>query len=81
MFGRRGKSKHQPITFAKYVKIHDSYMESYYKKAMVVSDTLDWDLSDQPMVTLKGKIFIDNQNGLCLYVSQLMRLSRDKMGR
>jgi hypothetical protein len=81
MFGRRGKSKHQPVAFAKYVKIHDSYMESYYKKAMVVSDTLNWDLSDQPMVTLKGKIFIGDQSGLCLYVSQLMRLSRDKRGR
>ena len=81
MAERLRKSKHQPILLAEYIKIHDSYMKSYYKKAMVVSDTLMWDLSDQLIVSLEGRVFIGDESGLCLSVSKLLRISKDKRGR
>lgn len=77
----RRKSKRTPVSPEKFYSIHESYMEYYRKRGMVVADTLKWNFAGGTAVRLEGKIFFDDQKRLCLNVSKTLRIFSGKSGK
>ncbi|HEY9870484.1 MAG TPA: DUF6516 family protein [Candidatus Obscuribacterales bacterium] len=54
-------------------------MEHYRSLGIVLGDTLEWDFSDRPAITLQGKIFL--AGNLCLNVTKSLREYKDRANR
>lgn len=75
------KSKRGPLAVEKYFDVHESYMEHFRNDGIIERDTLEWDFSDNPAVTLSGKIFFSAASRLCLNVSKSLLITKRKSGK
>jgi len=58
--------RHQPISWVKYMDIHETAMDRFHKDGIVINDSLTWNLSEFPVVILSGQIEL--RGGLILEV-------------
>ena len=68
--------RHQPIAWDKYMDIHQTAMDWFHNKKIVLDDSLVWDESDYPVVRLTGQIELNG--GLVLEVEKSLLVTKNK---